>query len=448
MMGWQEYCLEMRQKHPELSWRQLGELTKTAFPNDFKDEAMDKVRSYIRRKVKSEQKSIEQPDTTVKLSGLDNFMAESAKVMRPSVEYKADGSVTSDRLIELCEGVDITPEVIIKAHGFDPCKWQVVTCKNNWWHAKDSEYGRIIMYQSKLVVKPLANGLDTKLLDQYFASKTFSNTKPIIVPKQYDPDGEVLEIDVPDWHAGLLAWRMEVGADYDLEIAQMYFKNAIGDILQRVSTRRFKKIIFCTLGDLLHVDNDDNKTTKGTPQNVDGRTTKTFEKTADLLIDTLDALLSIAPVEVIYTSGNHDRLQGHALMTAVSKAYRNDPKITFDTTPNPQKALVIGSNLIGLAHGDMPHKNMFGWLPNRYRREYGMAKTVEIHAGHFHSNKVGEYKQTEEDPSGIVLRHLPSICNASMYEHKEGYPAGTRTIVSFVWNEETGLREQWYSNIA
>ena len=50
-----------------------------------------------------------------------------------SVEYKADGTMTYDRIIALRDGEDLTPEKVMRAHGLDPCMWEVVFCKSNFY---------------------------------------------------------------------------------------------------------------------------------------------------------------------------------------------------------------------------------------------------------------------------------------------------------------------------
>ena len=259
-----------------------------------------------------------------------------------------------------------------------------------------------------------------------------------------------MEIDLPDLHSGLLAWRKETGEDYDIHIAKESFYQCIYDIVDRCKHKRLKKIIFVTLGDLLHFDNDNQTTTKGTFQQADGRLTKIFDATMDMLIDGITIIGDIAPVEVVYICGNHDRTTGYMLLKAVENAFRRDDNVQFDTEPNPQKFRRFGKVLIGWTHGDMQKQNMSGWLQQSARAEYGQSEFAEVHAGHYHSLKAIETKRDltqTEDSGGIIIRYLPTICNASYWEHQQGYISALKTMMCFVWNEETGLREMWYSNI-
>ena len=388
------------------------------------------------------KKAYELPDyTESQVIRKARHIAKAQKPDRPSSKrYSADGSVESVCLIELWDKDNISPDEILAFHHLDPKKWEIVSCTNNIWNAQD-KVGRVQMYQSKVSAKPKRVELSLDDIDNYFKGKTYS--KPDIIPLQYNADGETLEICLPDLHVGLLAWAQETGADYDIHIARDAFMMCMSDIVQRCKERTFKRIYLVTLGDLLHIDNDNQSTTKGTPQQADGRMAKIFDYALDMLMDCIDTLMTIAPVEVVYLAGNHDRLIGYTLIKALSCAYKG---AVFDTEPNPQKYRLIGCNLIGWTHGDMIHKNMGGWLQERARKEYGQSRFAEVHAGHLHSTSRTEYKTTYQD-GGVVVRHLPTISNASAWEHQQGYPQGTKTLMCFVWHETNGLRETWYSNL-
>lgn len=413
------------------SWREVAnEIKSSYFPTLPYEKVIEKVRAHIR--------STDRYRTNKPFDDIEHQV---------SVQYNAkDGTTQYDRLISICETEEMTPETMLKAHGLDNKAWEIVSYRNNYWHSQVKGGTRLLMYQSKITVKPKAEDISFESYDHYFETKQFKYDKPLTAPINYSADGEILEICLPDLHSGLLAWRKETGADYDIAIAKDHFFKCLYDIRNRCVGKRFKKILFVTLGDLLHTDNDDQTTTKGTFQQVDGRMSKIFDSTLDMLIDGITIIGNIAPVEVIYLSGNHDRVLGYSLLKAASMAFRKDTNITFDTEPNPQKYRLMGNILIGFTHGDMPKKSMPDWLQQRARKEYGQSKFAEVHAGHLHSQQTTEFHQTEEG-KGIIVRYLPTICNASYWEHQQGFSNSVKTLVSFVWNEETGLRDMWFSNL-
>jgi hypothetical protein len=88
----------------------------------------------------------------------------------------------------------------------------------------------------------------------------------------------------------------------------------------------------------------------------------------------------------------------------------------------------------------MSRKNIGDWLIDRAREDYGKSLYAEVHSGHIHH----EYVRQD---GAIIVRSLPTISNASWWEHQQGYPKGMKTMMSFVWSHDNGLREMWYSNL-
>ena len=358
------------------------------------------------------------------------------------VTYKENGEMIFEGIVSLLSGQAITPELVMSAHNLNPNEWKVVSFTSNAWQSQVKDGNKMTLWQSKITVRPKSEKEITFAdVDNYFDNKKLN--EPIVeLPESelFDDSGCVLEICIPDLHSGLLSWRCETGEDYDLNIAKERFFKAISDIIRRSGVHSFSKVLLVTLGDLLHTDNDSQTTTKGTFQQVDGRLAKIFDCTLDMLIDAVKMLSSLAPVEVIYISGNHDRVLGYTLVKAAKKAFEGNEKITFDTSPNPQKFRLIGNSLVGWTHGDMPKKNMHGWLQDRARKEFGESKYAEIHSGHYHSEQV-------VCAAGVTIRYMPNLASASYWEHQQGFPNTTKTVICYRWHKEKGLRSIWYNNI-
>lgn len=170
--------------------------------------------------------------------------------------------------------------------------------------------------------------------------------------------------------------------NFDINIAEKDFKNAIGDIIQRCGDRKFKKIVIAFLGDILHSNNAMGTTAKGTPQDMDTRLNKIFDRALEMLISTIETFERIAPIEVVYVPGNHDRETGYMLNKALQQAFRKDSNVEFFNSPNPRKARKYGKCLIGWTHGDMKKDRMLEWMKTEYREEYGSTIYQEVHAGH------------------------------------------------------------------
>ena len=349
---------------------------------------------------------------------------------RDKTDYR-DGSYTFE---SVKEGVlnGLSPIDIMIQKGLDPKLWEVVTFTTNSWQQQNGE-GVVDLYQYKLIVRPAKKAnLTIEDVDSYFKNMEY---EPVdFQPIEYDSSKEVLEIDFADLHCGLLSLEEETGAAWDMDLCAERFLSGVNDLVFRCTNKRLSKVYICSLGDILHADNWFGTTTKGTQQDMDGRITRAIDKAYSTMNTALDMVKSLGvPVEVVYTCGNHDNILGYTLFKMLQI---NNPDIIFDITPNPQKAIHFGNVLVGLTHGEMPKGNKGTWLINDYRKEFGESYFVEEHCGHVHHEEAKMY-------NGIMVRSVLAQCGASYWEHKMGYRA-ERGIQGFVWNPETGLREQMY----
>jgi len=363
-----------------------------------------------------------------------NDLTPKAVARKSSYSFQNGNHIYED-IIEIIDGRPITPQVIMEAHKLATNEWDVIAFTSNCWQQQTAGGGKIDLCQSKLTVRPKKQPeISLADVDAYFDKKRF---KPIVPPTDYKyiDDGEVLEVTYVDPHNGLLAWQNESGENYDLKIAQERFLKCAWDIVSRCKHKKIKRIILCMLGDILHTANDNQTTEKGTFQSVDGRYVKITDTTEATIVNVIAILKSIAPVEVVWVSGNHSRISEYLVMRSVEKSFSD---VKFDIAPNPIKSIKIGNALIGLAHGDMPKKNITQNV-DREARMIGGIKYIEQHCGHFHS-------EITTWVNGIIVRYLPCLCSSSAWVHQQGY-LNFKAMISFVWSETNGIREYWVNNI-
>jgi hypothetical protein len=445
-LSWKDDAVRMRMDENR-PWREIAETLRPNFPDKDLYQAIGKVRVAVKESKRWQEEKAKKAAPNPEAENTEQTEQANYK----STNGWKNGVFESDDLIRMCQEDGKSPRRMLELHNLDPDEWEVVSYRNNLWHGQThhnfraAEGPRTLLYQSKLTAKPIGDKLTLKDIAKWFDTHDFDTAKPPVIPMWYDPDGETLEICVPDLHSGLYAWAAETGANYDVNIARDLFFQAMRDIISRINGRKFKKIILALLGDLLHTDNDAQTTTKGTFQQVDGRIPRVATKTLDMLVEVIDWLGAIALVDVVYTRGNHDMTTGWMLIKAVEQAYRKDPNVFIDVSPDPQKDRLIGNTLVGFVHGDMPPKNLAGWLQVRARKMAVPIRWMEVHSGDKHVERVRERLQTD-DAEGVIVRTMPTICNSSTWEHHEGYTSN-RAMMCFVWGDSAGLRETWYSNM-
>ena len=357
-----------------------------------------------------------------------------------TIEIDKDGNLASKKSLVLNESDLKNPSMLMAKHGFDPSKFELVSARNSVWNGdKDNTVKR---YSSRIVVRPITKEEITfSDIDKYFATRVPAVSIPKWETYKYDDAKEILEIDLADLHHGLRSLQMETGKDFDLDIAHKYFRGCFEDIIRRTKGKRFKRVLLCTLGDIIHFDNDRLCTTGGTFQDTGHNLYEVFTKTADLLIETIQKLHEECkcPIEYIYCCGNHDRNTGYFLAHTVRNYFRNNDDFVFDIDPNPVKAKKIGCTLLGLCHGDMPQKRLADSLIFNFRKEYGETKFATLHCGHLHEESVSVQ-------NGVFIKRVPKLCESSPWEHRQGYEAN-KAVLCYVYNEDIGLRETWYTYI-
>ena len=363
-------------------------------------------------------------------------MDEDEETYQESYEGRDDGTYISDKLIEICE-IDLKDErKVLQAHGFDPEKWVITAYRHNLWHGmRPKDLGRVIMYQSRITVRP--KKLDDITFDDIttFFKYFNHNVQPAPVrAKQYSLSGSLLEICLADLHTSRQL------ADPDARPAEAKLRETIQDIVMRARRKRFSKVLFVPLGDIFDVDTMTRTTSKGTQQYLNGTPYEMFENGAQLMIWAIDQLRAIAPVEYVFIPGNHDKLASYCLAKVVEAYYAGVNNVIVDAEHSERKWKTYGVNLIAWMHGEIPKKNVFSWLQAQARAEWGQTKYAEIHAGHTHT-------QTVEEKAGQIVRYLPSTADASLWEMGNGYVGNVRSTVSFVWDSLKGLREQWFTNV-
>lgn len=351
------------------------------------------------------------------------------------IDIKGEVKTFND-ITECDTGEEITPSSIMKAKGLNAEDWEVISFTKNVWQQQNKDGEKINLCQSKLTVKPIIKRLTIDNIDAWFESKDFSKVPKKTSNVKLNNNKLIAEICCSDIHFGLLAWAEECGGqDWDLHISKEKFLKVTRDIVDRLKNDKIKEVYFCTLGDVLHIDNVQGTTTKGTIQQVDGRISKIIDFAYDTLNEALEMVRELeVPIHYVYVCGNHDNAMGYALARMLQIA---NSDIDFNVSPNPQKAIHFGKVLIGLNHGDIPKANKGQWLINDYRKEYGESDYTEIHSGHIHTEEVKIY-------NGVKERSVIAQTGQSLWEYSMAYRS-QRGIQCFVWDEELGLRDIKYS---
>lgn len=271
------------------------------------------------------------------------------------------------------------------------------------------------------------------------AKKSARVPQPVVYP--FTRSGNLLELMLPDLHAGKLSWNKETGyADYDLAISVETYRRALDSLLTQCSHYHFDKIILGVGNDLLQSDNIQGTTYSGTKVDTDSRFHKVYVTVRKMLTETIEKLRKIAPVEVKLVPGNHDTLSTFTLGDSLECYFTNYSDVAVDNSPTKSKTVEWGNVLLTLIHGHEGKQQDYGaWQASKYPEAYGRTKFREIHVGHKH-------KSALDEKFGSRVRVLSALCPPDAWHADNIFTGNLRTAEAMVWNKERGLIAQFYHN--
>lgn len=368
----------------------------------------------------------------------DNYQEE--------IGFTGTGTRTTTRMLNLSEEDKQNPERVMTLMGFDPALWDIVDLKmrRNYWdvtmklkgedgtEAPDKSTNHA--FEVSIKVKPkLGAALSSDSLARVIQGIDFA------LPKgnyKYASNGLMWEVPFMDLHFGKFAWADQTGEDhYDIKIAKQRALDALRYFLGKAGD--YEKILFPIGQDFFHIDNVDNSTTSGTRVDTDGRWEKIFALGLEFLVEALAELRRIAPVDVFYVPGNHDKLLSYCAVEALGLGFRNDPAVTVDTGPTARKYRQFGRNLIGFSHGK-EGKRIETVMQVDAPEMWGQTDVREWHLGDLHHEEVQEV-------GGIVIRRLPSLTSTDGWHAEKGFTGSHKRAQAFVWDKENGLVDIQYS---
>ncbi len=320
--------------------------------------------------------------------------------------------------------------------------WEVERHLINKWEmgAKDPISGNILtepLFQLKVwlrrkLAEQKLEGLFQRLLVQ------FREAAPARPPVVHPPDARgMLEISLMDLHLGKYAWAPETGRDYDPDITERMFWEALEDLLHKASGCRPQQVLFVVGNDFFNVDNLERTTTAGTPQDESSRWQESFLRGRKLMVAAIERLRQIAPVRVLVVPGNHDTQRLWYLGDVLSAWFRCVSDVTIDHTSHPRKYVVFGRSMIGFAHGHAEKHDKLPMLMAVERpQEWAATRFREWHVGHFHSKKTKVFV-AHQDLHSVQVRILPSLCPADAWHANMGYTSKLAAEALY-WDHESG----------
>lgn len=248
----------------------------------------------------------------------------------------------------------------------------------------------------------------------------------------------LLELAIFDLHIGKLADRHETGEDYNTEEACKRFRDAIKNLIAHVNISDIERILLPIGNDLIHVDNKRGTTTAGTPVDCDSRFTSMIRSAKNLLIESINDLALVAPVDVVIVAGNHDNHATYMIGEILSAYYNDSPLVKIDNSPTPRKYYTYGTTAIQFSHGNEEQHRDLGLIFATERPHiWGLAKHRYCQLGHFHKNKRTNFISIDEY-QGFQVQIIPSLSGSDAWHTQKGY-FSKKSAKAFLFSRESGM---------
>lgn len=272
------------------------------------------------------------------------------------------------------------------------------------------------------------------LADALLAALKDHNPAPLVTPPGHTNDDLLTVYPIADLHLGMFSWAKETGADYDIAIASDLLRGSMNNLVSRSAAATHAVVL--DLGDYFHSDNSMNRTMRsGNPLDVDTRYSKVVQMGFELILECVElALQKHDFVEYRKLPGNHDDESSRMLAIAVAAHFRNNDRVTVDTSPSRFYMRRHGATMIAATHGDMLKMgDMAGFVAANWPEEWGKTKFRYGYTGHIHNEKALAVNTLR----GLRAESFNTLAAKDAWHAGEGYQS-PRSMVSITLHKDRG----------
>lgn len=337
--------------------------------------------------------------------------------------------------------IDFSSKSIDDLYKFHKIDSRLYVIKNYWSKVKSSGKftSSVFAVKKDIAQSPtLQAEVFKELLSNHVPNLTTLNNYKIVKKESKNNKEKYLyELSLPDLHIGKLACEDESGEDYDIKIASERYKLAIEELLTRINTDNLEKILLPIGNDMIQVDNTKGQTTAGTQVDTDSRFHKIVNACKNLLIDTINQLSTLCPVDVIVVPGNHDT-ESMAFIGMILDAYYTKSKnINIINVAKPRKYYQYGDNSFMFVHGNREKHNQLGLIfASENPKLWADTKYRFVKIGHYHHNKKIDVINNQEF-QGYQFQILPSLSASDAWHNQNGYMS-LKQAKSFLYSKNQG----------
>jgi len=332
----------------------------------------------------------------------------------------------------------VTIEDLMEVAELDPQVWTAVQPSVNTWPVQTKE-GTRQLYQIKSTFRPRKQTdihLQWKLFNDELAAR---GPKRKLRPRAAGAERTALEVAIYDMHLGKYSTDPNGKVNWDLEIGEASFINAVEKTIQRAKYFKPERIVFPVGNDWGNIDNIFGETTRNTRVDQGGMEHfhNTMRLSQNLLVWAVDEFSKLAPVTVFCVPGNHDYHSSYWLTDYLRAWFRNDANVSVSDGISERKYWRYGKSLVGFHHGCSVRggrtdlKKLPLKMAKEARKDHAETEYHEWHVGHLHHERLVE-------DTGTYIRGVASLTSFSDAYH-DSHPFHTpRASEAFIWHYDEG----------
>ena len=351
-----------------------------------------------------------------------------------------------------------TTEKELRALAHIPDDYACTMLRPNTWAAMDS-MGPFIAHQIRGIFTPPDPRLQATAdllnqLRQHSPKVPLLRTMDRGLPSY---ERRMLELSIADPHLGMTTFAPGSDLDYNLEIAEKTYLWTLEKLLNSgLMYGPVEKILFPIGNDYFHAQpmptnkGQNYGTTSGVAQAemIDWR--YVYKRGQRLIIQAINMLKEVAPVEVLEVTGNHDSTLSFTLANLLEAVFEHDENVTVDDSASPYKFRHYGCNLIGYKHAAKPNQQvrLAALMANECPQEWAATDGGyrEWHIADQHRKGVGSIVAMEEQ--GVSVEFLPSIVIPNEWHRDMTFNHQKRGAMGWVWNYATGPEARIQVNLS
>ncbi|RPI19663.1 MAG: oxidoreductase, partial [Acidobacteriales bacterium] len=236
---------------------------------------------------------------------------------------------------------------------------------------------------------------------------------------------------IGDHHTGMYAWGEEVGADYDLKIAERLLVSAINHLVEIAPSS--EEAVIVDVGDFTHYDTIRTETVRShNTLDADSRYHAMIRVTLRLLVACVDsALTKHKRVTIICAPGNHNDMGAAWMIESLALYYSREKRVRVMAQAGKFFYYEFGKVLLGVTHGDTgrPEK-LAGVMAADRPEEWGRTQHRHWLTGHVHN-------KSQLELAGVTWETFRTLAPVDAWAHAAGYRSG-RDMQALVYHRKYG----------